>query len=96
MENLLKGLRHVVMYFDDVLVTGRNDQDHLTKLGLVLSRLKQAVLKLKLDKCTFLERQVEYLGHVVTAAGFQPNPEKVEAVLKAPRPEDVKRHYRVT
>nr|XP_037273014.1 uncharacterized protein K02A2.6-like [Rhipicephalus microplus] len=90
MENLLQRLRHVVVYFDDVLVTGRDDQDHLTNLGLVLSRLKQAGLKLKLDKCTFLERQVEYLGHVVTAAGCQPNPEKVEAVLKAPRPEDVK------
>ncbi|XP_037566386.1 uncharacterized protein K02A2.6-like [Dermacentor silvarum] len=89
-ENLLQGLTHVVVYFDDVLVAGRDDQDHLTNLGLVLSRLKQAGLKLKLDKCTFLERQVQYLGHVVTAAGFQPNPEKVEAVLKAPRPKDVK------
>ncbi|KAL3227133.1 hypothetical protein MRX96_048822 [Rhipicephalus microplus] len=71
-----------MVYSNDVLVTKRDDQDHLKILGLVISQL---------EKCTFLERQVEYLGHVVTASGFPLNPEKVEAMLKAPEPKDVKR-----
>lgn len=80
----------MVVYFDDVLVTGCNDDDHLENLARELCRLKEAGLKLKLDKCTFMEPQVEYLGHVVTSAGFCPNHKKTEAVLKAPTPSDVK------
>lgn len=90
MENLLQGLSHVVMCFGDMLMTGRNDQEHLENLDRVLSRLKQAGVKLKLGKCDFLVPQVKYLGHVVTSAGFQPDPEKTEAVLKSSRPSGVK------
>lgn len=62
------------MYFDDVLVAGRNDQDHLENLARILGRLKEAGLKLKLNKCVFLGPQVEYLDHVITSVGFHPNP----------------------
>lgn len=70
-------------------MTGRDDKAHLGNLARVLSRLKHAGLKLKLNKCLFLASQVEYLGHVVTSAGFHPNQEKTEAVLKAPRPKAI-------
>lgn len=78
------------MYFHDVLVTGQNDEEHLENLDHALSRPRQAGLKLKLGKRDFLVHQVKYLGHVVTLAQFQPNPEKTEAVLKAPQLSDVK------
>lgn len=91
MENLLQGLSHVVMCFGDMLMTGRNDQEHLENLDRVLTRLKQARVKLKLGKCDFLVPQVKYLGHVVTSAGFQPDPEKTSSaeVIKAFRCQDI-------
>ena len=42
------------MYFDDILVTGENEERHLASLTEVLDRLKQSGLRLKHNKCRFL------------------------------------------
>lgn len=90
MENLLHDLDHVVVYFDDILVTGTSDKEHWENLGRVLDRLKTAGLRLKLSKCEFMKPEVQYLGHIISAAGLRPNPAKTEAVLEAPAPRAVK------
>ena len=41
MENLLKGIPQVVIYIDDILVTGKTDAEHLQHLKEVLARLKK-------------------------------------------------------
>lgn len=56
----------------------------------VLGRLQEAGLRLKLAKCEFMKERVEYLGHIITRNGLHPSPKNVEAVLLAPRPQDVK------
>lgn len=70
MENILRDLEHVVVYFDDILVTGANDEEHLKDLNVVLSRLEKAGLKLRLDMCKFSQPEVEYLGHIMSAEGL--------------------------
>lgn len=52
--------------------------------------MQDAGLKLKVEKCIFLAPSVEYLGHVISLAGLAPAPHKVEAVLKAPKPQNKK------
>ncbi|XP_037556252.1 uncharacterized protein LOC119433154 [Dermacentor silvarum] len=86
MDNLSRGMRHVMVYLDDILVTGTDDGDHLQNLQNVLARLQDAGLKIKLDKCVFLAASVEYLGHVISQASLSPALCKVDAVLKAPKP----------
>ncbi|KAI4887386.1 hypothetical protein NFI96_018281, partial [Prochilodus magdalenae] len=44
-------------------------QQHLQRLDMVLGRLQQHNLKLKLKKCPFFQTRVSYLGHVISAAG---------------------------
>ncbi|EEC16206.1 hypothetical protein IscW_ISCW011925 [Ixodes scapularis] len=90
MGNLFRGMRHVAVYLDDILVTGTDDGDHLQNLRKVLTRLQDAGLKLRLDKCMFLTPSVEYLGHIISQAGLAPAPRKIEAVLKAPKPKSKK------
>ena len=77
------------MYIHDILVSGKENDDHLQKLNVVLSRLEEAGLKLKRSKCSFLLPSVEYLGYRITKDGLQPTSKKVEAVQKSPAPKDV-------
>ena len=42
MENLLKDILHVLVYLDDILISGKTDADHLRSLKEVLSHLERA------------------------------------------------------
>ena len=89
MESLLSGIAGVVVYLDDILITGKTEEAHLTALGEVLKRLSDAGLRLKKNKCVFLATSVDYLGHCVDAQGIHPTAEKVRAIQEAPRPTSV-------
>ena len=65
MEKILQGLPKVVVYIDDILVTGRTDEEHMKVLEQVLIRLQEFGLQLKREKCSFLKPSVEYLGYIV-------------------------------
>ncbi|UYV66064.1 K02A2.6-like [Cordylochernes scorpioides] len=86
MDILLKGIPMVFCALDDILITGKNDQDHLKNLECVLQRIQEAGLKLRKDKCSFLAPSLEYLGHKIAKEGLQPLPSKVEAIQAAPSP----------
>ena len=54
MENLLQGMNQVVVYIDDILVSGENKEAHLVNLQEVFHRLEKAGLRLKKDKCVYM------------------------------------------
>ncbi|XP_064622516.1 uncharacterized protein K02A2.6-like [Lineus longissimus] len=89
MDNLLQGLDHVVVYLDDILVTGKTAQEHLANLEKVLQRLLDAGWRLREEKCTFHADAVVYLGYRIDKDGLHPVLEKVEAIVKAPPPENI-------
>lgn len=88
-EGVLQGIPHVAVFLDDILVTGRNGEEHLQTLALVLKRLQEAGLRLKRSKCNFMEKEVMFLGHKVDETGLHPVPEKLIAIQSAPTPRNV-------
>ena len=88
-ENILQDTAGVAVYIDDILITGKDDAEHLQNLDKVLSKLEEAGVRLKKDKCFFQLPSVEYLGHKVSAAGLQPTDAKVKAIKEAPAPMNV-------
>ena len=78
----------VVCRVDDILVSGKNDQNHLKNLNEVLERLKQAGLRLKMEKCIFMKPSVEYLGYRVDMHSLHAIEKKVEAMKNTPAPEN--------
>ncbi len=59
----MQGIPKVAIYLDDILIKGMDTADHLENLGAVLQRLEDAGLRLKREKCVFLQDDIEYLGH---------------------------------
>ena len=79
----------LLLYLDDIVVFSTTVQQHLERLDLVLSRLQNEGLKAKMSKCTFFQRKVKYLGHVVSDQGVATDLSKIEAVAQWRHPNTV-------
>ena len=79
----------VVVYLDDILITGPSEQEDLDTLEAVLQKLQEAGLKLWKDKCILLRSSSTYQGHQIDAEGFHLIAEKVEALHEFPSPQNV-------
>jgi len=83
-------------YLDDVIIFGRTQKELLDRLGQVLQRLHEFGLKVKPSKCILFRTEIKFLGHLVSAAGVRPLPDKVSAITDWPTPRclrDVRAFY---
>ena len=92
MDSPLSGIPGVIVYLDDILISGVSEDDHLHTLKVVLERLQSAGLHLKQDKCKFLVPSISYLGHKIDAEGLHPLSDKIKAITKCLSPKNC---YRV-
>jgi hypothetical protein len=81
---------------DDLSIITRQTLDqHLQKMETVLTRLRDAGLKVNAAKSLFCTHEIEYLGYILTREGIKPQPKKVQALLTLNLPNNVKelRHF---
>ena len=76
---------------DDIIIFSKNVEDHLHHLEEIFSRLQQFGLKMKCEKYAFFKQHIQYLGHLISKAGFEPLPEKLESIRKMPAPKSRKK-----
>ena len=96
MQDLFGDLDFVRVYLDDILITSTGDfEDHMDKLSIVLKRLTEAGFRCNVNKCKFAQTELEYLGYWLTRDGIQPQPKKVEAILRLQAPKNKRqlRHF---
>ena len=74
MQNCLGelNLTYTLVYLDDVIVYSKMEQDHLRLLQAVFEQFHEHGLKLKPSKCSFLRKQITFLGHEISADGMMP------------------------
>ena len=89
-NQVLVGLKGCNVYMDDIIIQGKTLEENILNLEKVLARLQEAKLTVKLSKCEFFQSSVKYLGHIVSAEGLKPQPEKIEAITNMPRPHTLK------
>jgi len=82
MMRILEGLEGVVCQIDDVLVFGATRKEHDDQLLKVMQGLESAGVTLNIEKCEFAKDQVQFLGHLISKAGVQADPQKVAAIVK--------------
>ena len=92
MELALSGLQWIscLVYLDDILVYRKSFDEHLRRLAAVLQRFREAGLKLKPSKCTFFQKEVKFLGHLINGKGVLPDPDNVQKIVAWPTPTDCK------
>ena len=89
MDKRLAGIPYVKVRVDDILISGKNDSDHLDNLESVLKKLDEAGLTVNGSKCAFLQDEVIYCGYRISKEGVRPMMSNVQAVLEAPQPKNV-------
>ena len=77
-------------YLDDIIIYSPDLETHLEHLQYIFNCLREAGLKLKLSKCDFGVDQVNYLGHVISKEGIQPDPAKIGVINNLKRPYTVR------
>lgn len=84
-------LRHfAAVFFDDILVYSNSLSSHVQHLDLIFQALLRSEFYLKRTKCLFTQRELEYLGHVVSNKGVTLEPSKIRAIEQWPTPATTK------
>lgn len=89
MNKVLGKLPYIIIYMDDVLIPARSFEEGMNRLSEVLSLLKDASLTLKLKKCFFFEKEIDFLGFRVSGDGIRPGSRKTLAITNFPTPKNV-------
>ncbi|MBW0577267.1 hypothetical protein O181_116982 [Austropuccinia psidii MF-1] len=81
---------YVAVYLDEIMVFSKSEEEHVTHVSTVLSRLRANTLFAKASKCLFHVSSVEYLGYVVSSEGLKMDQENVQQILNWPPPRNLK------
>lgn len=84
----LEDLEGVVNVMDDILVWGKDKEEHDRRLKQLLDRVRSINLKLNKDKCKLGLTEIQYIGHILSRDGLRPDPSKVKAITEMPQPQD--------
>ena len=85
---------NVFVYQDDIIIATPTFEKHLEILEQVANLLVEAGLKVNMEKSTFLQTELCYLGYIVRDGGIEVDKEKVSCILEYPQPKDVKQMRR--
>ena len=79
----------VVVYFNDILIYSKSEEEYQHHLGEIMSVLEREKLYGNLKKCTFFSHEVTFLGYVVTPNGIRADENKAEAIRSWPTPKSI-------
>jgi hypothetical protein len=81
--------KFVIVFLDEILIYSKLEEEHEHHLRMVLQVLREHKLYAKLTRCSFYQKQIHYLGHVISKDGIAVDPEKIEAIREWSAPKNV-------
>ena len=86
-DEALAGIGFAQAFADDVVVwSDGNETEHIRRVQVVMERLHSKGIQISPKKTKLGMKRLEFLGHVVSSEGVEPQWDKVEAIAKLPRP----------
>ena len=80
MTGILKDFNLTKAYLDDIIIFSRTAEEHLLHIKKVFEKLGAAKLAMKLSKCHFYSKEIQYLGHILSTKGICLLPLKTKAI----------------
>ena len=80
MTGVLKDLPFAMAYLDNIIIYSSTPEEHFEHIRTVFEKLCDAKLSMKLSKCHFFTKEIQYLGHILGTEGIKPVPAKTEAI----------------
>ena len=77
---ILKEFTFAITYQDDIIIFSRTVEEHLNHIKQVFKKLQNAHLLMKLSKCHFFTKEIQYLRHILSTKGIKPLPSKTQAI----------------
>ena len=94
MSSLLERLQGVLCVMDDIIVFGKNQEEHDSRLHAVLTRLSLSGITLNSEKCEFSKNRLTFLGHIIDSQGISADPSKTAAITQMDPPKSVTELHR--
>ena len=82
MTKILKDFDFAIVYLDNIIIFSRTSEEHLSHIRKVFIKLRLAKLSMKLSKCHFFSKEIQYLGHILSTKGICPLPSKTQVIQK--------------
>ena len=79
----------LTVYVDDIIMWSDTQRNAIHKNELLFARYVQAGIQFKPAKCTFFDRELQVLGHTITAYGRKPTSKGIEAIVNMQPPSNV-------
>ena len=80
MTGILKDFVFAIVYLDDIIIFSKTAEEHLLHIRKVFEKLRSAKLLMKLSKCHFFSKEIQYLGHILSTKGIHLLPSKTQAI----------------
>ena len=79
MTGILKDFNFAKAYLDEIIIFSKT-QEHLSHIRKVFEKLRSVKFSMKMSKCNFLSKEIQYLGHILNTTGIQPLPSKTHTI----------------
>ena len=92
MTGILKDLSFAIAYLDNIIIFSKTAEEHLDHIKQVFEKVRSTHLSIKLSKCHFFTKEIQYLGHILSTRGIKSLPSKTQAIQNmhsAKRPKQV-------
>ena len=74
----------VLMYLDDIIIYSKSLREHIDHIRLVFQALREAGLKIKMEKCAFARKELKYLSFRIGRDGVAADHDKIKAIVEQP------------
>ena len=73
--------KFVLVYLDDIIIYSKTFEEHKEHIRLVFEALRATSLMMKPKKCKFAQKELRFLGHIISAEGIRTDPDKITKMV---------------